>query len=71
MTPIFYVENEKGKTTGPSPVTSSTIEYGFTTISLGQMLSAIKTTKTRNSWNTTNIHNTKIPTVKRRKDPIN
>ena len=56
---------------GRSPVKSSTIEYGFTTISLGQMLLAIETTKTRHSWNTTNINNTKIPTVKRRKDPTN
>ena len=55
----------------PSPVKSSTIEYGFTTISPGQMLLAIETTKTRHSWNTTNINNTKIPTVKRRKDPTN
>ena len=56
---------------GPSPVKSSTIEYGITTISLGQMLSAIETTKTHRSWITTNINNTKIPTVKRRKDPTN
>ena len=56
---------------GPSLVKSSTIEYGFTTISLGQMLSAIETTKSRHSWNTTNINNTKIPTVKRTKDPTN
>ena len=41
---------------GPSPVKSSTVEYGFTTISLGQMLLAIETTKTRHSWNTTNIN---------------
>ena len=60
-----------GKTTGPSPVKSSTIEYGFTTISQGQMLSAMETTKTRCSWITTNINNTKIPTIKRRKDPTN
>ena len=36
---------------------------------LEQMQSATEMTKTCRSWITTNIYHTKIPTVKRRKDP--
>ena len=38
---------------------------------LKQKLLATKTTKTCQSWITTNIRHTKILTVKRRKDPTN